>query len=105
VAPIVHAHHERWDGSGYPRGLARTEIPIGARVVAVVDAFDAIVHGRPSRPRRSVGEAMDEIARGGGTQFDPELTALFVEDFSKAPEPESTLALATTRGLRILGAA
>ena len=76
----VLAHHERWDGSGYPRGLRGTEIPLQARIVAFADTFDVITHGRRYERERSVGVAHDAIARGRGTQFDPELTDLFLSD-------------------------
>ena len=78
VVPIVVGHHERWDGKGYPRGLAGTEIPRGARCVALADAFDAIVSRRVYKAAVPLAEAIDEIERGLGTQFDPELGALFV---------------------------
>jgi putative two-component system response regulator len=76
--PIIRHHHERWDGHGYPDQLRGDAIPIGARVVAVVDAFDAIVVGRPYRAARSAEEAADELVRGTGRQFDAELVARFV---------------------------
>ena len=61
-APIVRHHHERWDGAGYPDGLRGEGIPIGARVVGLVDAYDAIIHDRPYRAARSVAEALDELS-------------------------------------------
>jgi diguanylate cyclase (GGDEF)-like protein len=70
VATLVRASHERWDGGGYPDGLAGREIPIGARIVAVADAYAAITAGRPYRPARTPGEALDELRRGAGSQFD-----------------------------------
>jgi HD-GYP domain-containing protein (c-di-GMP phosphodiesterase class II) len=76
----VLAHHERWDGSGYPRGLRGTEIPLQARIVAFADTFDVITHGRRYERERSVSVAHDAIARGRGTQFDPELTDLFLSE-------------------------
>ena len=79
VAPIVRGHHERWDGRGYPDGLAGDRIPVGARIVAIVDAFDAMVHDRPYRSARSADEARDELRAERGRQFDPELAALFVD--------------------------
>jgi HD-GYP domain-containing protein (c-di-GMP phosphodiesterase class II) len=74
----VAAHHERWDGTGYPRGLKGRRIPLTARVVAIADSFDAITHRRRYSHARSFGEAVAAIAEGRGTQFDPELVDLFL---------------------------
>jgi putative two-component system response regulator len=74
----VLAHHERWDGSGYPRGLKGKRIPLEARVVAIVDSFDAITHQRRYSHARSFTEATRAIAEGKGKQFDPELAGLFL---------------------------
>jgi ribonuclease P protein subunit RPR2 len=76
--PIVESHHEKWDGTGYPRGLRGEEIPLGARIFAVVDAFDAMTSDRPYRRALSFEQALDQISRGGGTQFDPEVLRAFV---------------------------
>ena len=78
LGPIIRHHHERWDGLGYPDGLSREAIPIGARVVAVVDAFDAMIHDRPYRPARAPRDAIDEIRRGSGSQFDPTIARRFI---------------------------
>jgi HD-GYP domain-containing protein (c-di-GMP phosphodiesterase class II) len=78
LAEGVLSHHERWDGSGYPRGLQGTEIPLAARIVAIADSFDAITHRRRYRDGRPGDEAAAMIAAGRGTQFDPELTDLFL---------------------------
>jgi diguanylate cyclase (GGDEF)-like protein len=77
VARLVRASHERWDGTGYPDQLAGTDIPLGARVVAVCDAYDAIVADRPYRPARSSAQAIAELRRCAGTQFDPQVVAAF----------------------------
>jgi putative two-component system response regulator len=77
----VAAHHERWDGAGYPRGLSGDSIPLAGRIVAVADAFDAMTTDRPYRKAREAGAALDEIARGAGTQFDRRV----VEAFLQAP--------------------
>jgi putative nucleotidyltransferase with HDIG domain len=75
---IVLAHQERWDGSGYPRGLAESAIPLGARIFAVADALDAMTSDRPYRERTTFSLAREEIARCAGTQFDPEVVAAFL---------------------------
>lgn len=74
----VAAHHERWDGKGYPRGLKGKRIPLTARVVAITDSFDAIIHRRRYSHAKSFEEGTTAIAQGRGTQFDPELVDLFL---------------------------
>ena len=76
-APIVRHHHERWDGEGYPDRLKGDEIPIGARIVGLVDAFDAIVHDRPYRDARSLERAVSDLDADAGRQFDPDLVERF----------------------------
>jgi len=68
---IVRHHHERPDGQGYPEGLKGHEIPVGARILNVADAFDAMISDRPYRKRKSVEEALDELQEGAGDEFDP----------------------------------
>ncbi len=75
AAKIVRHHHERWDGSGYPCGLAGDEIPLADRIFAVVDTLDAMTTDRPYRPGSSVAEARAEIRGKAGTQFDPDVVA------------------------------
>jgi ribonuclease P protein subunit RPR2 len=75
---IVCTHHERWDGRGYPAGLRAEEIPLGARVFPLADAFDAMTTDRPYRPAMSVEEALAEVRAGSGTQFCPEATEAFL---------------------------
>ena len=75
---IVRSHHERWDGKGYPDGLAGEDIPIEARAMALADVFDALTHERCYKKAFSVEEAIDIIEEGRGTQFDPEMTDVFV---------------------------
>ncbi len=74
----VLAHHERWDGTGYPRGSKGRHIPQSARIVAIVDAFDAITHRRPYSRARSLRDAREALLAGRGTQFDPDLVDLFL---------------------------
>ena len=74
---IALAHHEKWDGSGYPRGLAGEEIPLSARIVAIADVFDALTTRRPYKEPWPVQEAMNHIAAQAGKHFDPALVALF----------------------------
>lgn len=76
---IVRHHHERWDGFGYPDRIGGEAIPHGARIVGLVDAFDAMTHDRPYRDALSIDVAMDEIRAGAGRQFDPALAASFLE--------------------------
>ncbi len=73
LVPVVRHHHERWDGKGYPDGLSGEAIPLGARILAVVDAFDALMAGRLYRLPMSGLSAVREIARHAGRQFDPEV--------------------------------
>ena len=79
LTDAVFAHHERWDGSGYPRGLRGARIPFEARVVALADTFDAVTHRRRYRDGRTVREAIDIILAGRGTQFDPDLVDLLTQ--------------------------
>lgn len=80
VVPLIRHHHERWDGKGYPDGLAGDEIPYGARIVGLVDAFYAMIRGRPYADRaRGLRYACEEIRRNSGTQFDPELARRFLD--------------------------
>jgi two-component system, cell cycle response regulator len=77
IAPIVRATHERPDGNGYPDGLVTEAIPIGARIVAVVDAFSAMVSARPYKPALTIDRALSELRRCAGTQFDPSVVDAF----------------------------
>jgi len=90
ILPIVHAHHERWDGSGYPLGLSGDAIPQGARVVAVAEAFDAMSHKTPHGERRTPEQALAELERCAGTQFDPQLVRLFVAEFRQRGDPRES---------------
>jgi putative two-component system response regulator len=89
-APIVRHHHERWDGTGYPDRLRREEIPLGARIVGLVDSFDAMVHDRPYRAAMEIGQAIAELRSNAGRQFDPELIGPFLaglETMAGSAEP------------------
>jgi two-component system, cell cycle response regulator len=78
VAAAVHAHHERWDGGGYPSGLAAEAMPLTSRMVAVCDAYSAMTTDRPFGRARSPVEAVAELERCSGTQFDPAIVAAFI---------------------------
>jgi signal transduction histidine kinase len=73
VRDVILSHHEHWDGTGYPRGLTGEEIPLGARILAVVDAYDSMVRGRPYRSARTRPEALEELKRNAGRQFDSDV--------------------------------
>jgi len=77
ILPSVLHHHERWDGAGYPRSRAGERIPLEARILTVADSFDAMTSTRPYRPPRDVLDALEELERCAGSQFDPELVGAF----------------------------
>jgi ribonuclease P protein subunit RPR2 len=77
AAAVIRSHHERWDGQGYPDGLAGEEIPLAARVFAVADVLDALTTERPYRPASSLEAAREMISAGSGLQFDPQVVAAF----------------------------
>ncbi len=79
VLPIILHHHEKYDGSGYPSGLKKEQIPLGARVLSVADAFEAMVQSRPYRSSLSVNAALDELVKHSGSQFDPKIVDAFVK--------------------------
>jgi len=83
AAEIVHCHHERYDGKGYPRGLAREDVPLGARIFAIADAFDAMTSDRPYRQAMRPELARWEVIRNSGTQFDPRVVQAFLEVFDE----------------------
>jgi diguanylate cyclase (GGDEF)-like protein len=94
VARLVRSSHERWDGGGYPDGLAGEEIPLGARIIAACDAFDAMVSERPYDLARSPLQALDELRRNAGTQFDPQVIEAICEHLAApaaeaAPSPQA----------------
>ncbi|HWP99461.1 MAG TPA: HD domain-containing phosphohydrolase, partial [Vicinamibacterales bacterium] len=83
VVPIVRHHHENWDGTGYPDGLAGEAIPIGARILAVVDCFDALTSDRPYRPRLSDEQALRILVERRGTMYDPAIVDAFVRTYER----------------------
>lgn len=88
--PYVLFHHERWDGAGYPTRRAGAEIPVEGRIMAVADAFDAMTSSRPYREALAIDDALEEVARCAGSQFDPEIARLFLEAWNEAAlAPES----------------
>ena len=92
AVPIILHHHERYSGHGYPFGLRGNDIPLGARIVAIADAYDAMTHDRPYKRAISHDEAIRELRRHAGTQFDPDLVNLFCDLYANnAPEPDPTV--------------
>jgi putative two-component system response regulator len=79
VGPIILHHHERWDGRGYPQGLCGSAIPIGARIVSIVDAYDAMMTDRPYRSSLGVAETTRRMREGRGREWDPDLLDIFLE--------------------------
>jgi len=79
IAKYILCHHERWDGKGYPQGLIGEKIPLLSRIVAIADSFDAMTNDRAYRVAMTKEEAIEEIRRNSGTQFDPEVTRVFIE--------------------------
>ena len=104
VIPIVRAHHECWNGSGYPAGLRGEEIPIGARILAVVDCFDALTSDRPYRPAMTAAEADAILLERRGTMYDPRVVDTFLrvrhEIPIAAPTPQLQKALGSLRRVR-----
>jgi putative two-component system response regulator len=78
ILPLVRHHHERYDGCGYPLKLFRAEIPLGARILAIADSFDAMISARPYRGAIAIDEAMKRLVQAAGSQFDPDLVPLFI---------------------------
>jgi diguanylate cyclase (GGDEF)-like protein/putative nucleotidyltransferase with HDIG domain len=95
VAEWVLHHHERWDGSGYPDGLPGDQIPLGARIIFVADAYDAMTSERVYRRRVGASEAIAELQRCAGSQFDPEIVTALAGELAYDSEPAATAALAS----------
>ena len=88
AVPTVLHHHERFNGGGYPHGLRGKEIPLGARIVAVADAYHAMIHDRPYRNARDHAHALAELRANAGTQFDPDIVDVFCELFAEGVPPD-----------------
>jgi diguanylate cyclase (GGDEF)-like protein len=87
AARIVRSSHEAWDGTGYPDALADVEIPLGARIIAVCDSFDAMISKRPYAGAKTIEEALAELRRCAGTQFDPTIVAIFEQVLADRAQP------------------
>jgi HD-GYP domain-containing protein (c-di-GMP phosphodiesterase class II) len=83
IGKYILSHHERYDGTGYPKGLKGSNIPLLSRILSVVDAFDAMTHDRPYRKALKQTEAIQEIEKNAGTQFDPSVVNVFLEIIQK----------------------
>jgi ribonuclease P protein subunit RPR2 len=84
---VIRHHHERFDGTGYPEGLAGEEIPLAARIFAIADSFDAMTSDRPYRGAFALERALGEITAGAGTQFDPDVVKVFIDLIEEEPSP------------------
>jgi diguanylate cyclase (GGDEF)-like protein len=92
AAKLVRSSHEAWDGSGYPDALAGVEIPLGSRIIAVCDAFDAMISNRPYAPRKPLVFALEELSRCAGTQFDPTVVRIFQQVLADRAKPPTASA-------------
>jgi putative two-component system response regulator len=99
--PIIRSHHERWDGQGYPDRLQGEDIPLGARIVSLVDAYDAMIHDRPYRPALPIDVALEEIESLAGAQFDPELARLFTDIVQRDRDEARNLGALALAALRV----
>jgi len=79
VSPLIRHHHEKWDGTGYPNGLKGSAIPLGSRIIAVADAFEAMVADRIYRPSLGLEKALEELRTGRGSHFDPQVVDTFLD--------------------------
>jgi putative nucleotidyltransferase with HDIG domain len=111
VVPIVRHHHEQWDGKGYPTGISGPDIPLGARILSVVDCFDALTSDRPYRPRMTTEDAFAILLERRGSMYDPLVVDTFIECYAEiAPEAiqaghDARGLIAATSGLRLADSA
>jgi HD-GYP domain-containing protein (c-di-GMP phosphodiesterase class II) len=84
LVPIIRHHHERWDGDGYPNGLKGDDIPLLARILAVADGFEAMTAERPYRRARTEEEALAELEKGAGSQWDSQVVEVFVKIYEES---------------------
>jgi diguanylate cyclase (GGDEF)-like protein len=94
AARLVRSTHEAWDGTGYPDALVNVEIPLGARIIAVCDSFDAMISDRPYAPAKTIAEALAELRRCAGTQFDPTIVPIFEQVLADRAKPPTATAAA-----------
>jgi len=107
LVPIVQCHHERWNGSGYPAGLKGTQIPLEARLIAVIDSFHAIISERPYKKAMPVSYALDQLRNQAGTNFDPELIETFCSILDadgniRVPEQRELSTLVASAGFQLV---
>ncbi len=88
IADLILHHHERWDGGGYPSGLQGDDIPKLSRVLSIIDAYDVITHSRAYKPIQSKQEALQEIEKCAGKQFDPEISRIFIDIMKNANDTD-----------------
>jgi len=104
ACPAVRHHHERYDGSGYPDHLTAENIPLQARIVAVADAYSAMTSTRPYQPPLTPRDAIAELRRSAGTQFDPTVVAALIDELNPGVQhDDNNTAAAQTRNRRLSG--
>ena len=103
VADIIRSSHERWDGTGYPDRLADTSIPLGARIVFACDAFDAMTSSRPYHKPMSTEQALSELRRNAGTQFDPDVSSISCSAAGPRPGAQAGRCVTVSRGRQASG--